>query len=282
MVPQFAQQAQSSFILWFDNHLLSKGRAFSNKTGQLYYAEDSRLPSPYRSFSSQYKQWVGDSSISGATIPSGIWVGNNFSGRANNIILDFENGRAIASGLSTSAIPTGTFAVKEFNIYSTNENLEDLIVEKKYIERPKVGSSISKSGIAPYEPLVPAIFINTQSQENEPFAFGGEDKTTMSFSATVICENSFQLDGVLGLFADTNEKTIPLIPFTGVPYTPMGDLKGGAYNYQTLAASSTELPMYVEKVTTARITDKARKAIENNLYIGLLDFEVSKVRYPRA
>ena len=208
-------------------------------------------------------------------------MGANFSGRANNVILDFNNGRVIASGLSTGAVPTGAFAVKEFNIYTTNENLEDLIVEKKYIERPKIGSDIAKSGVAPYQPMVPAIFINAQNQENEPFAFGGEDATTINFSATVLCENSFQLDSVLGLFADTNNKTIPLVPFTGTPYTEFWDLKGGSYNYNTLTASSTELPMYIERVRTAKITDKARKAIENNLYIGLLDFEVSKVRYPR-
>jgi len=281
MVPQFSHEAQSSFILWFDHYLLSEGQAFSNKTGKLYYAADERLPSSHKSFSSQYKQWVADSSISGATIPSGIYVGANFSGRANGVILDFDNGRILGSGLSTSVQPTGTFAVKEFNVYPTNENLEDLIIEKRYIEYPKVGSSIAKSGIAPYAPVVPAIFINTQNQDNLPFAFGGEDKTKISFAATIICETPYQLDGVLSLFADTNNETVAHIPFTGAPYTELGDLKGGVYNYETLAASSSELPFYIEKVRTSRITDKARKSIENNLYIGLLDFEVSKVRYPR-
>lgn len=282
MVPQFSHEAQSSFILWFDHHLLEKGRAFSNKTGELHYLEDSRLPHGYRGFSSRHKQWVTDSSVSGAIVPSGFYVDSTFSGRANNFILDFENGRVISNTVSPSKVPTGAFAVKEFNVYPSNENLEDLIVEKKYIERPKVGSDISVRSIPPYSPLVPAVFINTQNQQNEPFSFGGEDKTTVSFSATVICENPYQLDGVLGLFADTNQKTFSHIPFSGVPYTKFGDIKNGSYNYTGLAAQSSEQPFFIEKVSIARITDKARKSIQNNLYIGMIDFDVSKSRYPRA
>ena len=34
------------------------------------------------------------------------------------------------------------------------------------------------SGIDPYSQVVPAIFVNPETAENEPFSFGGEDKTT--------------------------------------------------------------------------------------------------------
>lgn len=282
MVPQFIHEAQSSFMLWFEHHLLEKGRAFSNETGKLFYGADTRIPSVLNGFSSQYKQWVADSSISGANISSGIYVGANFSGRSNGIIVDYDNGRVLASGLSTSSQPTGAFAVKEFNVYATNENLEDLIVEKKYFARPKVASNLSPSGIPPYAPVVPAIFINSQTQENEPFSFGGEDKTTVNFSATVICDTPYKLDGVLGLFSDTNEKVFAHIPFTQAPYNEFGDLKSGYYHYGALSSgNSNTLPFVIEKVRPSKITDKMRRSIENTMYIGLLDFEVSKLRYPR-
>ena len=56
-------------MLWFDHELLQKGEAYSNQTGVLYYDNDTRLPSSYKAYSSCYKQWVNDSSITGETNP---------------------------------------------------------------------------------------------------------------------------------------------------------------------------------------------------------------------
>lgn len=284
MIPQFAHEVQSSFSLWFDHHLTQKGQCFINQTGRFYYNEDERIPSVYKSFSSPYKQWVMDSSISGANIPSGVYIGGNFSGRSNGLILDFENGRVLASGQSTSTVITGSFAQKEFNTYVTNEDIEDLIIERKFVSSPKIGTNISTTYIPPYKEVIPAIYISNQTQENEPFAFGGEDKTTIRMNATVICENSYQLDGVLSLFADTNNKIIPIIPFSAAPSTEYGDIKGGEYNYETLYNQYlfSGVPLYIESAKTSKITDKLRKNIANDLYIGFIDFEVSQHRYPRV
>lgn len=282
MIPQFSHEVQSSFILWFDHHLLDKGQAFSNKTGKLYYSADSQIPT-YRSFSSPYKQWVADSSVSGATVPSGVWVGSNFSGRSNNLFLDYDNGRVLASGLSTSAQPTGAFSHKEFNVYATSDSVEDLIVEKKYLPAPKVGTNIPLSGIPPYQPVVPAIFIAAQNVDNSPFAFGGMDTTEVKLTATIFCESNYQLDGVLGLFADTKNKAIAHIPFQDAPYNEFGDLKTGYYNYDSLSNQylASGLPLFIEKVSTAKITDQLRKSVQNEMFIGLLNFTVSQQRYPR-
>jgi hypothetical protein len=60
MKPQYQHDLMTSFMLWFDNHLLNKGEAYSNQTGQLYYFNDSRLPDGYKAYASSYKQWVTD------------------------------------------------------------------------------------------------------------------------------------------------------------------------------------------------------------------------------
>jgi len=281
VIPQFTHEAQSSFTLWFDHYLLQKGQAYTNRTGVLVYNADSQLPSSYKSFSSQYKQWVADSSISGAVVPSGFYVGGNFSGRSDNLLIDFDNGRVISNG-SSSAVVTGAFCQKEFNVYTTNEDLEDLIIERKFISPRKVGTNLAPSYIPPYQQVLPAVFISNQTQENTPFAFGGMDTTTVRMSATVICENSYQLDGVLSLFADTNDKVIAHIPFDKVPYTQYWDIKSGEYNYDNLSAQymASGLPLFIEAAKTSKITDKLRKNIANDLYIGFIDFELAQQRYP--
>ena len=279
MIPQYQHKVMTSFLLWFDNHLLTKGEAFSNKTGTLHYFDDSRLPDSYKSYSSPYKQWVTDSSISQANIPSSFMG----SGRSDNIIFDFENGRIIETGgaFGTSETITGTFAVKDFNIYLTNETEEDLILESKFVQNSRYGNS--ESGIKPYDQAVPAIFINSETVQNVPFAFGGEDQTRMSIKAVVLAEDAYGLDGVLSIFADTRHKNINLIPFSGHPITEYGDLKNGSYNYTTLANSyaNTEEPLYIEDVVVSKLSDKAQKQSIGDLKVGFIDFDIYQHRYPR-
>lgn len=282
MLPQFSHEVQSSVALWMDHYLLDKAQAYTNTTGRFYYTPDTQIPT-FRGFSSTQKSFVADSSVSGANIFSGVWVGNSFSGRSNNLFLDYDNGRVLASGLSTAAQPTGSFAVKEFNVYTTSDSIHDLIVERPFQTAPKVGTNATKTGIAPYQPVVPAVFVGIQKSENEPFAFGGMDTTTVRINATIFCEDSYQLDGIMGLFADAQYKTIAHIPFTQTPYNEFGDLKTGYYSYNDLSSQwlASGLPLYVEKVSTAKASDSLRKSIQSELFIGMVDFEITQQRYPR-
>ena len=158
MKEQFQHKLTTSFFLWFDNFLLTKGEAFSNKTGDLFYYSDDRLDATYKAYGSPYKQWVTDSSITGATVPSGVYIGGNFSGRDDGVVLDFDNGRALVSGSSTDLTVTGSFAVKDFNVYITNDTEEDLVVENKYTVNSRLPSG-PYTYISPYDDVVPAVFI---------------------------------------------------------------------------------------------------------------------------
>lgn len=289
MIPQYQHKLASSFMLWFDNYLLTKGQAYTNTTGRFYNYTDERLPSTYSVFGSQYKQWVSDSSITGATIPSGVYVGGTFYGRATGAnndsatrILDFDNGRALVSGLATGSTVTGSFAVKDFNIYYSNDTEEDLLVEKKFVINKRIGSNEEISYIAPYDQVVPAVYICNASSVNKPFAFGGMDQTVTNLNAVVVAENPYQLDGILSIFADSFNEVIVDVPFDNYPYTEYGDLKSGYYNYQDLKNQYINQEKYfVEKVSTSKLNDKPRKSLVNDLYVGFIDFDVSMMRYPR-
>jgi hypothetical protein len=220
----YQHEVTTSFVLWFDNFLLSKGEAFKNLTSSFYYQNDSRFPDN-KIYASPHKQWVTDSSIPGANIANGVYNDGVFIPRGSNgLKLDFENGRAILnSGFSSSANITGSFALKDFNIYVTDQNEEDLIIESNL----KINSRFFRenTGIPPYDHVVPAIFISNEGSKNDPFAFGGEDKTTTYFKAAVIAENLYMLDGVLSIFNDSSRTIFSKIPFKDHPITEFGDLK---------------------------------------------------------
>jgi hypothetical protein len=281
MIEQFQHKVTTSFLLWFDNYLLKKGQAFSNRTGSFYYYADDRLDDRFEAFGSPFKQWVNDSSINGATIPSGVFVNGSFQPRSDGLILDFTNGRALISGIANSSLVTGEFSVKDFNVYFTNEGEEDLVVDKKYRPNPRTYSP-EKSYIEPYDNVVPAIFISSQSIKNDPFAFGGEDTTKIEMKAVVMAENSYQLDGVLSIFADSRNEVITPIPFAEFPTTEYGDIKNGFFSYEDLKNQhSNQPPLFIEDTVTSKLTDKARKSLANDLFVGFVDFEIHQQRYPR-
>ena len=272
----------TSFFLWFDHELLQKGEAYSNQTGTLYHYSDSRLPNTYKVYSSPYKQWVNDSSITGEVNPI-IPTEFNSNSRSDDIIFDFENGRVIetAGNFGTSETITGEFAVKDFNIYLTNETEEDLIIENKFKLNSRYGTP-TMSGIEPYDQVTPAIFLNVEFSRNEGFALGGMDQTNSTIKAVVLADSDYQLDGALSIFADSARKTVPKIPFSGHPSTEYGDVKGGSYNYTGLAASYTDTPFFIDDVTVSKFSQRAQNSIPGDIKVGFMDFDISTQRFPRS
>lgn len=279
MKEQFQHKVTTSFFLWFDNFLLKKGEAYSNKTGQLYYYSDPRLDSDYVAYGSPYKQWVTDSSITGATIPTGVHFGTDTSGRSDGIAFDFDNGRVLVEDSITGSTITGEFAVKDFSIYLTNDTEDDLIVENKYVVNSRLPSG-PLTYIEPYDDVVPAVFISTSQSDNTPFAFGGMQDTKVQIKAVVIAEDTYQLDGVLSIFMDSIDETIVPVPMSGYPITELGDLKGDSYNYTGTTDNYTgDIDFYIEKVRTSKLSDRTRRELANELYIGFIDFDLQQHRY---
>ena len=278
MKEQFQHKLTTSFALWFDNFLLTKGEAYTNTTGKFFYYDDPRLDSTYKAYGSPYKQWVTDSSIAGATIPSGVYFGSNFSGRANGIVLDFDNGRALVSGSQTDADITGEFAVKDFSIYLTNDTEDDLIIENKYVVNSRLPSA-DWNYIEPYDDVVPAAFLSIAQGENKPFAFGGMVDTEIQAKAVILADNPYQLDGALSIFMDSLNEAITPIPMSGYPITELGDLKGDSYSYTTAKQPYTgEDIFYVDKVKTSKLSDRTKNVLANELYVGFIDFDIQKAR----
>ena len=279
MIEQFHHKFTNSFFLWFDNYLLTKGQAYTNTTGTFFNYTDERIDPQYKVFGSAYKQWVNDSSIAGAVIPSGIYANNIFSGRNSNLILDFENGRVLSKNLPAQTPITGSFAIKDFNIYFSNETEEDIIIENKYDTNSRIILN-DENYIAPYDQVIPAIFLSLDGASNKGFALGGMEETTISAKAVILSENNYQLDGVLSIFADSRNEVFPMIPMSNHPMNEFGDLKSGYYSYADL---KNQFPIntnfYINNAITSKLTDKVRKSLASDIYVGFVDFEIQQHRY---
>lgn len=281
MKPQFQHELTTSFTLWADNFISSRADAFSNQTGMFYAnTSDSRLSDGYISYSSPHKQWIFDEDVEGAVIPSGVYENGTFIPRGQDgLMFDFDNGRVIFDqSFGDSHTLTGEYAVKDFNFYITNQTEEQLLIDSKFDVNNRFKQE--PSGIAPYSQVVPAIFINPELAENEPFSFGGEDKTTTNIRCVVFAENSYQLDGALSIFADSKNEVFKKLNFEDYPLNEFGDVTG--FNYGNLSDKKTSTFLHIEQVRASKLSDRVNQNIDPSLFVGFIDFEVSNLRFPRS
>ena len=285
MKPTFTHNVINSFFLWFDNFLMTKGDAYKTYTTKLYNYQDPRLGGDKVIYGSPYKQWVYDKNITGATIPSGFTINNQFvSTGTSGMRIDFDNGRIIFnSGVSTGLNITGTYSVKEVNSYITDQPEDNLIIENKFVTNSRF--TVSENYIAPYNPVTPCIFASIQTAHNTAFAFGGEDETKCIIKVVAFCENLYQLDGVLSVFGDSYNEIFSIIPMTGHPLGEFNEMKTGAYptgyDYKNLSNSYNSQTLFISHVETSKIRDSVIKELNPILHIGFLDFEIKTYRYPR-
>jgi hypothetical protein len=269
----------SSFYLWLDHEILTRGEAFINYSGKLYNSSDPNFINS-SIYSSPFRQWVYDSSVTGATIPTGIFLNNSFVPKnTSGLHIDYNKGRVIFNNQNLSGNFSANFSLKEFSLYYTDEREEKLLFEKSYSVTPKIHQVTGGLGYldVPY----PCIFIKHRSSENVPFAFGGEDKTETSLRCIALAPNSFLLDGLISILNDSVRKVFPLFSAEKFPFNYFGDFKFNNYfNYEE-ACGQTYDRVYIDRVTVSKLDEIDNAKINKKVVAALIDFELYDVRTPR-
>ena len=287
MKPQFDNQVMSSLLLWFDNTLLSKGEAFQNTTGQFYNvsAEYAGL----ETYSSSYSQVVADASITGATIPTGLYVGTNLvnvgeGGATGLYSIDYNNGRSYWSGIQGNDV-TGSFAIKDFNTFLTNSTEDEILFQTQYTNRNKV-STVVPTGLEPGTKTYPVVYLKNDGSYNQPFAFGGEDNTVLKARAIVIADSQFEIDAIGSLFRDQINSNIGLFTAAEMPFNQYGYYRNDTqFNYTGVVNGKGPADlMFLEDVNVSRfdrVLENEVRKFNPNVYSTLIDFEINKARFPR-
>ena len=280
MKPQFDNQISSSFLMWFDHTLLSKGEAYYNVTTS--FPANTSYVNGFYAYNGPYKGLVYDTSIAGATVMTGVTVNNaNYNLGQNPVSgINYSEGQIyLASG---NLNVTGTYSVKEFNVLLTSQPEEVLLFETQYVRRNKTPATSLKDSLKENTITYPVVFIKNNGSTNDPLAFGGTDETRIDFRAIVIADSQYTLDAVCSLFRDRNYDNVPLIDPTYNPFNVLGSFKSGvAFNYDNITSGKDYC--MIDRVSVSKIAGVRDR--ENNInpgsYYGLIDFELVKFRQPR-
>jgi hypothetical protein len=278
MKVQLDNLLMSSMLMWMDHAILKKGEAYKNFSSQFYPV--SNIYNGFYTYGLPFKQVVCDSSINGANILSGVYVNNNFKtiGQSNLTGISPQNGQVyFISGQGTNPI-SGNYAVKDFNLYLTNQPEEEILFESQYQARPK--TTQTPTGLAIEAITYPCIFLKNNGGINQPFAFGGQDNTQILVRAVAMADNMFNLDALCSILKDTARDYVPLI---NSPFNNFGGLDNGYYNYDTLTQNIDvgANGFYISEVNVSKIFANLN-ARNNQVFPAFIDFTLNNIRYPRA
>lgn len=286
MKASFLNKANSSTFLWLDNLLCQEGSGFVNSSS-LFYKTQPQFKG-LNTYSSPYSQFIYDSSISGANIMSGVYVNGNFvtAGQSGLYGIDYNKGQVHFSGsLPDSAVISGNFAIKDFNIILNNEPEEKILFETKYSQRNKTSST--PTGLMDNETTYPVIFVSNTDYSNSPFSFGGEVSTDINYSLIIFSDDKFKLDSVVSLICDQDSAYIPVFSPQEMPFNIYGIVKSGVFSYEGIKAlknPGNQDSLFVSKVRQAKFSQKLYSEIDNlnpEVYVGIVDLNVNSQRMIR-
>jgi hypothetical protein len=279
---QFINNLVASFQLFVDHELLKNGEAYTNYSGKLYQTEDSDFKQ-FNVLGSPFRQWVSDTSIVGATIPSGIFVGANYVARGTSgLNMDYGMGRVITSPSFTPSNVSAAYSFKDLNIYYTDASESKILFETQFSTKPKNNYEAINALPSKSEPI-PSIYIKIKDSYNDPFAFGGLDQTITEMRTVIIADSNGLLDATLSILNDTARKVFSVIPSSSLPFNVFGDYKSGIYNYETLNSLhlTGDNVTLINNVKVSKFDSIVNKQLGGGVYCAFVDFTLNNVRSPR-
>ncbi len=277
MKQTIAHDIKGSVLLWLDHLLISEGQGFANWTGTFTSAGQTNKNGLYGQITPP-RQWVYDSSVSGAVIPTGFYNNSVLTGRSNSLFLDFDHGQL----LSTSKLNTvsGVVSYKEINVYTSNQTEEFLLFDRTY-----PGNSINfppYTGFSAGDRTAPLIFVKQNAPRNKILSFERLSETITPIRLILVCTNEWQFQSICSLISDKKEKNIPLFMGSEMPINQFGDLKTGYFNYDNsvkqIQPDGNRL-CQIKDVRISTFTDQVNFLINPIAVAGFVDIDLANYRY---
>ena len=291
MKAQFENEVMTSLMLYVDHYIMEKGQAYTNNNSSFYKIDEDYTD--YQVWAAPYKQLVCDHSVNGASVISGAYINGSASYTTPSegpSYQDMEFVNQYQGQIYFKANPSitpinavsGSYSVKDFNVYLTNENEEELLFETQFDLRPKV--SQTPTGLASEKQTFPAVFIKNNGGTNEPFAFGGMDNTILNARMIALADSAFNLDAVCSILKDRAHHQIPVLTAGTLPFNALGGLKEDCFNYTGLVATGAASHMYIANAYVSKVSPNRQfyKNVNKDVFSAFIDFELEQPRYPRS
>jgi hypothetical protein len=267
MIRTLDHKILSSFKEYASNKILNDLQAYKNKTVTLYENTDNRVKNKVV-YSSPFAQWVYNSSVSGAQIPT---VTSDAVGRPGGAIFDFVNGRVFRTTGQTGLSLTTNVSVNEINFYISSKSDERFISETKF--ETLYDLATANTFIQPDSVIAPCIFFKFRRTDREEIGFGGLNMNRWSVRLIAITLDLDMMTGIQNVARNMIGKHFPLLSTT--PLNEFGDLKSTPWNYNTLAAAaSQDSILFIEDGVFVNLEIDSFSHNNPNLLVSMATFEI--------
>ena len=288
MKVQFENKVMSSLLLFVDHEVTQQGDAYTNHQSNFFKIDS--LFSDYYVYATPFKQLVSDGGITGASTPNlltGVYVdgdGPIGPGTSGLHSINHMQGQAYFTGATdpmSGKTVSGSYAVKDFNVFLTSLPEEQLLFETKLVLNPKTSDIKVTTGVDSSSQTYPAIFIKDNGGRNEEFAMGGIEDTLINARAIILADSLFNLDAACGILKDTVRKKMSIIDQTDLNLNALGGYTGVTYNYTGVATGDY---CYIDDVTVSKnIANRGDfQNLNPNVFSAFVDFELHSHRMPRG
>jgi hypothetical protein len=281
--PQFLNLANSSFLLFLEHYILEKGSGFSTGVSSQYYPI-GRTYNGYYCYASPYQPQIFDSSIT--TPMTGVYVNGTFYQRGQGNFQDINYKRNQVYFTSQVSNVSGYFPINDINILPLEVSEDILLFEKKFSLR-KPNSYLS--GVQGDSYTYPCIYVKEDNSFNKPFAFGGEQESSINVGLIIMAESNYQLSALKGILGDMKEQIFPFLTADQFPLNIFGGFKntGSNFNYNTLKTGylAANSGCYVKDVIVNsfnRFQNADFNKLNPDIYCAIADVTFCKTRYPRS
>jgi len=245
---QYDNKLVSSFLLYLDREIQSKGQAYQNYSGLLY-----KVTSPINglfAYAAPFKQLVNDTSITGANVMTGVYLNGTFVtiGTSGLHSINHYQGVAYFTGqLASSVTVSGRYAIKDINTETTDQEEHKVLFETKYAPKSKFNQTLS--GLATDVKTLPSIFLKYKGGDAYPAAFGGIRDNKIIIRALILTESEFQRIATCNILKNFTNRTFSIVNST--PFDYLGNYTGLEYNYDNLSFDTVYSPL----ITDVKVKD---------------------------
>lgn len=272
MKVQYDNRLMSSFMLFLDNQIQTRGFAYQNYSGQLY-----PVNTPYQglyAYAAPFRQLCNDTSISGANVMSGVYVNGTFVtvGQSGLSAINHTQGTVyFTAPFSANTVVSGRYAIKDINIELTDLPESKLLFETKYVVKSKFNQTVS--GLDSDVRILPAVYLKMMDGDAAHAAFGGIKDNQIKLRAIIMAENEFQRIAVCNILKNLAFSGFSVAAST--PFDYLGNFTGTNYNYNTLSVSTEGSPLITE-VTVKNLSNLLADDYRNlGRTAAMADFTVS-------
>ena len=270
----------SSVFLWLDYLLVERNLGFSTYSGA--FTPVTSMYSGKSAYAAPHRQFVYDSTITGAVVPSGASTNGAFVPRGTGMAIDYMHGQTLFPSAVAQPVTT-RYSYKEINVYITDKPVEEILFENKYQERPR--NAPAHTDFKPDDLVYPCILIKSEAGGNRQESFDGMARTTMPVKLVFLAENPYQYKAVTSVLRDQQDKHIVLFPPEHLPFDQYFNLKSGSFDYSQSVSNLQEDQSrlaYLREVAISPFPDRVNSQIGPRVRGALIDIDLELMRFPHS